>query len=250
MRVVEASMKRPVTVVMITIAAVLFGLVALSRLSLNLLPDISYPTLTIRTEYADSAPAEVEKLITEPLEEAVSVVQGLRNLRSDSRAGVSEITLEFAWKLNMDYAALDVREKIDLVDLPEDADSPVLLRYDPALDPILRIGLYGDRDLVTLRYLSERVLKKDLEALEGVASVRVRSRRFHPRGGARGADPRRRQRGQAGGARRADLRRDALHRRAERQRGRRTPARSRGRVPRAHGQRVRHDGRHRPSHPL
>ncbi len=174
MRVVEASMKRPVTVVMITIAAVLFGLVALSRLSLNLLPDISYPTLTIRTEYADSAPAEVEKLITEPLEEAVSVVQGLRNLRSDSRAGVSEITLEFAWKLNMDYAALDVREKIDLVNLPEDADSPVLLRYDPALDPILRIGLYGDRDLVTLRYLSERVLKKDLEALEGVASVRVR----------------------------------------------------------------------------
>jgi len=167
-------MRRPVTVTMVTVASVLFGLVALSRLPLNLLPEISYPTLTIRTEYADSAPAEVEKLVTEPLEEAVSVVQGLRNVRSISRPGVSEITLEFAWKTNMDYAALDVREKIDLVNLPEDTESPVLLRYDPSLDPILRVGLFGDRDLVTLRYLADRVLKKDLESLEGVASVRVR----------------------------------------------------------------------------
>jgi HAE1 family hydrophobic/amphiphilic exporter-1 len=167
-------MKRPVTVTMVTLAAVLFGLVALSRLSLNLLPEISYPSLTIRTEYPDSAPAEVEKLITEPLEEAVSIIQGLRSLRSVSRPGISEITLEFGWKTPMDYAALDVREKIDLVDLPEDADSPVLLRYDPSLDPILRIGLYGEKDLVTLRYLADRIMKKDLESLEGVASVRVR----------------------------------------------------------------------------
>ncbi|MBD3235438.1 MAG: MMPL family transporter, partial [Candidatus Eisenbacteria bacterium] len=174
MRIVQASMKRPVTVTMITIAAVLFGLVSLSRLPLNLLPEISYPTLTIRTEYPDSAPAEVEKLITEPLEEAVSVIQGLRELRSTSRPGVSEITLEFAWKTNMDYAALDVREKIDLVDLPEYAASPMLLRYDPSLDPILRVGLYGEKSQVTLRYLADRILKKDLESLEGVASVRVR----------------------------------------------------------------------------
>ena len=174
MKLVEGSMRRPVTVMMITVAALLFGLVSLSRLPLNLLPEISYPTLTVRTEYADAAPAEVEKLITESLEEAVSVVQGLRNLRSESRPGVSEITLEFTWKTDMDYAALDVREKIDLVDLPDDAESPVLLRYDPSLDPILRVGLFGDADLVTLRYLADRVLKKDLESLEGVASVRVR----------------------------------------------------------------------------
>lgn len=174
MGIVELSMKRPVTVTMVTLAVVLFGLVALARLPLNLLPDISYPTLTLRTEYADSAPAEVEKLITEPLEEALSVIQGVRSLRSESRPGVSEVTLEFAWKTNMDYAALDVREKIDLVDLPEDAGSPILLRYDPSLDPILRLGVHGASDLATLRHLSERVIKKDLESLEGVASVRVR----------------------------------------------------------------------------
>jgi len=174
MKIVEGSMRRPVTVAMITLAAALFGMVALSRLPLNLLPDISYPTLTIQTEYADAAPAEVEKLITEPLEEAVSVVPGLRNLRSTSRPGVSEIVLEFTWKTGMDYAALDVREKIDLVTLPDDAKSPVHLRYDPSLDPILRVGLYGEKDLVTLRYLADRILKKDIESLEGVASVRVR----------------------------------------------------------------------------
>jgi len=174
MRIVEASMRRPVTVTMLTLAAVLFGLVSLSRLPLNLLPEISYPTLTIRTEYPDAAPAEVEKLVTEPLEEAVSVIQGLSTMRSVSRPGVSEITLEFAWKTNMDYSALDVREKIDLVNLPDDAESPMLLRYDPTLDPILRVGLYGRQDLVTLRHLGEQVFKKDLESLEGVASVRVR----------------------------------------------------------------------------
>ena len=174
MKIVERSMTRPVTVTMITLAAVLFGVVSLTRLPLNLLPEISYPTLTIQTEYADAAPAEIEKLITEPLEEAVSVIPGLRVLRSESRPGVSEITLEFAWKTKMDYAALDVREKIDLVNLPDDAESPALLRFDPSLDPIIRVGLYGDKDLVTLRYLGDRLLKKDLETLEGVASVRVR----------------------------------------------------------------------------
>jgi hydrophobic/amphiphilic exporter-1 (mainly G- bacteria), HAE1 family len=174
MKIIGTSMNRPVTVSMVTLAALIFGFVALSRLSLNLLPDISYPTLTIQTEYADAAPAEVEKLITDPLEEAVSVVPGLRHLRSVSRPGVSEITLEFAWKTAMDFASLDVREKIDMVRMPTDAGSPILLRYDPALDPILRIGLFGDKDLVSLRHVGERVVKKDLESLEGVASVRVR----------------------------------------------------------------------------
>ncbi len=174
MKIVGASMRRPVTVSMITLGALLFGFVSLSRLPLNLLPDISYPTLTVQTEYQDAAPAEVEKLITEPLEEAVSVIPGLRKLRSSSRPGLSEITMEFGWKTDMDFASLDVREKLDLIFLPEDAGSPVLLRYDPSLDPILRVGLYGDKDLVTLRHLGERLIKKDLESLEGVASVRLR----------------------------------------------------------------------------
>jgi HAE1 family hydrophobic/amphiphilic exporter-1 len=173
MGVIRFSIRHPVTIFMATIAAVLFGLVSLGRLSVNLLPEISYPTLTIQTEYPDAAPAEVEVLITEPLEEAVAVVQGLRQMHSVSQSGMSQIVLEFAWDSNMDFASLDVREKIDLVDLPDDSRPPILLRFDPTLDPVMRVAAYGDSNLVALRHWVDRSLKKDLEALEGVASARV-----------------------------------------------------------------------------
>jgi len=173
MNIVKFSVTHPVTIFMCAFAAILFGMVSVGRLPVSLLPDISYPTLTIQTEYPDAAPEEVESLISEPLEQSVSVIRGLRRMRSSSRTGWSEITLEFAWDTDMDYAALDVREKIDVVGLPDDAETPLLLRYDPNLDPILRVGLHGDLDLARLRYLAEEVVKKDLESLDGVASVRV-----------------------------------------------------------------------------
>lgn len=173
MRIVDFSVTHPVTIFMTVFAAVLFGLVAADRLPINLLPDISYPTLTIQTEYPDAAPEEIEALITEPLEQSVSVIRGLRRVDSVSRTGWSEITLEFSWNVDMDYAALDVREKLDLIDMPEDAKAPVLLRYDPNLDPILRLGLHGPLDQARLRHLADKVVKKDLESLDGVASVRL-----------------------------------------------------------------------------
>jgi HAE1 family hydrophobic/amphiphilic exporter-1 len=158
---------------MIFIAAVVFGLVSLDRLDLKLLPEISYPTLTVQTEYEDAAPQEVENFVTRPLEEAVGVIPGLRNLRSVSKPGMSEITLEFSWDTRMDYAALDVREKIDLIQLPKESKQPVILRYDPALDPVIRLGVYGDENLVRLRYLADRTIKKELESLDGIASAKV-----------------------------------------------------------------------------
>jgi HAE1 family hydrophobic/amphiphilic exporter-1 len=83
------------------------------------------------------------------------------------------VTLEFAWDTDMDMAALDVRERLDVVRLPPDADRPVLLRYDPSLDPIMRIGLYGPEDLARLRFTAEEEVKRPLERLEGVAAVLV-----------------------------------------------------------------------------
>jgi HAE1 family hydrophobic/amphiphilic exporter-1 len=173
MKIVRASIDHPVTVSMLCLAALLFGLVALGRLPLNLLPDISYPSLTVETEFPDAAPAEVENLVTKPLEEAVGVVNGVRRITSRSAPGLSQITLEFAWDTDMDYASLDVREKADLIDLPDEVLSPVLLRFDPSLDPILRIALYGPVNLVRLREVAERAVKTDLESLEGVAAARV-----------------------------------------------------------------------------
>jgi HAE1 family hydrophobic/amphiphilic exporter-1 len=173
MKAVRFAVEHPVTVTMAALAATVFGLVALSRLDVQLLPEIRYPSLTVQTEYPNTAPVDVENLVTRPLEEAVGVVPGLRKVHSISQAGVSQITLEFDWETAMDYAALDVREKIDLVTLPEETLPPALLKYDPALDPILRIGLFGSAPLVQLRGTADEVLKRELETIQGVAAAKV-----------------------------------------------------------------------------
>ena len=185
MKIVEFSTRRRVTVVMLMATLVIFGLISYKRLPINLLPDISYPTLTVRTEYPGSAPSEIENLISKPIEDAVSVISDVIRVSSRSRSDVSEVVIEFAWKTNMDFASMDVREKLDLVDLPDDAERPVLMRFDPSLDPIMRLSLYGDENLITLRILAEDELKPVLEGLSvesgitgaetvsGVAAVRV-----------------------------------------------------------------------------
>jgi HAE1 family hydrophobic/amphiphilic exporter-1 len=170
---IKTAMSRPVTVSMFVVAVILFGIVSLDRLALNLLPDISYPSLTIQTDYEDAAPEEVESLITRPIEEAVGVVPGLTRISSISRSGQSEVTLEFNWDTNMDLAVLDVREKLDFVTPPRDAKKSVILRFDPTRDPILRVRLSGKMELSQLRYLAEKTLKKDLESLDGVAAIKV-----------------------------------------------------------------------------
>ena len=170
---IAACIRRPVSVAMFTVAACVFGLVALGRLPVNLLPEISYPTLTVETRIPGAAPIEVETFVTRPIEEEVGVVPGLRRVTSRSRAGASEVTLEFAWDTDMDFAGLDVREKLDTVQLPEDAERPRLLRFDPSSDAVLRLGLSGESSLSEVRQWAEEDLKKDLDAVEGVAAVRI-----------------------------------------------------------------------------
>ena len=184
-RLVEIATERRVTIVMIMVAIVLFGMVSLSRLNLNLLPDISYPTLTVRTELTGAAPAEVENLITKPIEEAVGVVRNVRIVRSVSRSGQSDVTIEFLWGTDMDIAGVDVREKLDVLMLPIEAGRPMLLRFDPSSEPIVRIGLLdnsgagnetaatSEARLKALRRLAEDRIKTDLEAQEGTAAVKV-----------------------------------------------------------------------------
>ena len=142
-----------------------FGGVSYGRLALNLLPEISYPTLTIRTHYEGAAPAEVENLITETVENAVSVANNVVLVSSVSKAEVSDVILEFSWRTNMDFAALDVREKLDALQLPLDAGKPILLRYDPSTDPIMRISVSGSSDLSGIRYLCEEFVSPIWKAL-------------------------------------------------------------------------------------
>jgi HAE1 family hydrophobic/amphiphilic exporter-1 len=173
MKIVGFSIRRPVTVTMLFVAIAVFGGVSYGRLALNLLPEISYPTLTIRTNYEGTAPAEVENLITETVENAVSVANNVIRVSSVSKPEVSDVILEFSWRTNMDFAALDVREKLDVLQLPLDADKPILLRYDPSTDPIMKVSVSGSSDLSVIRYLCEEFVKSDLESIDGVAAVRI-----------------------------------------------------------------------------
>ena len=173
MKIVGFSIRRPVTVTMLFVAIAVFGSVSYGRLALNLLPEISYPTLTVRTNYEGAAPAEVENLITETVENAVSVANNVVRVSSVSKPEVSDVILEFSWRTNMDFAALDVREKLDVLQLPLDAGKPILLRYDPSTDPIMRVSVSGSADLSLIRYLCEEFVKSDLESIDGVAAIRV-----------------------------------------------------------------------------
>ena len=166
--------RRPVTVLIATVAVTIFGFLCARMLPVELLPDLSYPSLTIQTTYPDAAPRSVEQFVTRPVEEAVGVIPGVREMRSVSRAGISEVILEFEWNEEMDFAAMDVREKLGLVELPREAERPKVLRFDPSLDPIVRLAFSGDRTLTELRQIAERWVKPRLEAVKGIAAAKVR----------------------------------------------------------------------------
>ncbi len=184
-KIIEISTRRRVTVAMFTIAVLLFGFVSFTRLRINLLPELTYPTLTIRTEYEGAAPAEIENLITKPVEEVIGVVKNVRKISSISRSGQSDVILEFAWGTDMDYSILEVREKMDILELPLEVKRPVILRFDPSLDPIIRFGFYkeskGDKnpqafdeeELKYLRRFADEQIKKELESALGVAAIKV-----------------------------------------------------------------------------
>ncbi len=179
---VEFATRRRVTIAMMTLTLVLFGLIALGSLKVNLLPDLSYPTLTVRTDYTGAAPSEIETLISQPAEEALGVVKGLRKLKSISRTGQSDVVLEFAWGTDMDQASLDVRDKMEALQFPLEANPPVLLRFNPSTQPIMRLALSPKaagsgseeiRQLMELRRFADDDLKRKLEPVDGVAAVKV-----------------------------------------------------------------------------
>ncbi|MFT4648810.1 MAG: HAE1 family hydrophobic/amphiphilic exporter-1 [Glaciecola sp.] len=181
--------KRPVAVTCIFLAVALFGMVSLDRLPMDLLPEISYPTLTVRTTYPGAAPEDVEDRISERVAESLSTLNGLVRSSSISRAETSDVLLEFTWGTNMTFAVQEVRDRLDGVFLPKNAERPLILRYDPNLDPILRIGIReplkaeanaelairadDPEALIRLRWLAEQRIKRQLESIKGLAAVQV-----------------------------------------------------------------------------
>lgn len=162
---------------MIVAGIMIFGAVSLMLLPQELFPQITYPQLTVVTPYANAAPEEIETLITKPIEEAVGTVAGVKRIHSISKEGLSLVIAEFGWSQNINFAALGMREKIDLIKerLPRDAEEPIVLPYNPFDRPILILSVTssGERSPLSLRDLTRRMLKDELEKVEGVASAAI-----------------------------------------------------------------------------
>ena len=160
---------------MLVLAVVLLGGISYARLPIDLLPEVSFPRLVVYTGYANVAPAEIERLVTERIEQQAAAVPGVEKVTSVSQEGVSLVTLRFAWGTNMDFATLNVRERLDNIRelLPETADRPTILRVDPQAEPILTISLTGGGNLLANKEIAEDVFRRRLEQLDGVAQASV-----------------------------------------------------------------------------
>ena len=175
MSVHEFSVKRPVFIGMCASIVVILGGVALKSLPVDLMPEITYPAISINTTYEDASPEEVEQLISRPIEETVSAVSGVDTVSSSSSEGTSSVVIEFTWGTNLDEAASDVRDRIDriIARLPDDADRPTLRKFDSASTPIVRLGIGTDLDLMEARELLDAQVVYRLERIDGVASATI-----------------------------------------------------------------------------
>jgi HAE1 family hydrophobic/amphiphilic exporter-1 len=160
---------------MISAVVTLLGIISLSRLPVDLMPEFEQPTLNVRTSYAGVGPLEIEELITRPMEQAVSAVPGITRVESSSSEGNSQIRLNFEWGSDLSEAADEVRTRVDRMRnrLPEDADPPTIFKFDSNQLPVLQIGIEGDYDPVTLREVAQNEIAPRFERVDGVAAVTV-----------------------------------------------------------------------------
>jgi HAE1 family hydrophobic/amphiphilic exporter-1 len=179
MNISRAAIARPVTTAMVFLAVSFLGLVAFSRLPVDLMPDISFPSLSVQTNYPGAGPQEVEREVTMVIEDALAAIPGMRELVSSSTEGRSSVTLRFPWGADLDAAANEVRPALDRVRgrLPTGAETPRLSRFDPNTFPIMLLVIEAAGDAARIRDLAEREFKPRLEQVEGVALVEIRGTR-------------------------------------------------------------------------
>jgi HAE1 family hydrophobic/amphiphilic exporter-1 len=169
------AVHRPVLTVMVCLIVIILGSVSFRRLPIDLMPDITYPTLSISTEYENASPEEVEELISRLIEEAMSAVPGVEEVNSVSAEGRSSVRVTFAWGTDLDAAANDIRDRLDRIipHLPEDAERPTLRKFDLASFPILILGVASNLDPIQVRDIIDNQVKYRIERIPGVASLDV-----------------------------------------------------------------------------
>jgi hydrophobic/amphiphilic exporter-1 (mainly G- bacteria), HAE1 family len=167
------AVNRPVTITMIVLMVIVIGIVSLTGLPIDLFPEIEIPVAIVSTTYSGAGPQEMENLVTDRIESAIATVGNIDKVNSISSQGNSVVIAQFNFGTDMDFATLEMREKVDLVKraLPTDADQPMVIKLDPNAAPIMQISLSGGNGLESLQTLAEDTFEQRLERIEGVASV-------------------------------------------------------------------------------
>ncbi|GAB6171845.1 efflux RND transporter permease subunit [Paradesulfitobacterium aromaticivorans] len=176
MKLAEVSVKRPVTIIMLMLVIILLGSVSLSRLPIDLLPNMEIPVAVVVTTYTGVGPQEIEKLITNPIEGAISTVENIDTVTSTTTEGNSIVVAMFKYGTDMNFATLQMREKVDLIKrlFPTEVQVPMIMKIDPTMMPIVQLTVSKkDGDLASLQTLAEDKIKPRLERVKGAASVTV-----------------------------------------------------------------------------
>jgi len=177
MKISDISVDRPLLVVMIVCAMIFLGWISLVGLPVDLFPEINFPLVTVRTLYPGASPSEVEKLVTKPIEEAVSTIADVEKVTSRSIEGVSLVMIEFEWGIDLDIRALDVRDKVAAMQfqLPDDAEDPVINKFDMLSNELaISISVTSKQGLYEARKFAEDEIKERLERINGVGAALIR----------------------------------------------------------------------------
>ena len=176
MKLARLAIGRPIFTIMAVLIVILLGVISLTRLPIDLMPDITYPTLSIFAEYENASPEEVESLLTRPIEEAMTAVPGVEEVNSISSEGSSQVRVTFSWGTDLDAAANDIRDRLDraISHLPDGVERPTLRKFDLASFPILILGASSNMDPIQMRQIIDEQIKYRFERLPGVAAIHVR----------------------------------------------------------------------------
>lgn len=175
-KIIRLAIERPISTLMFFILMVIVGFISFQRLPIDFLPEQGYPKLTVITNYPNSTPADVEKMVTRPIEESVSTLSKVNSVSSISREGISIVTINYDWGTDMGYASLDLREKLDNVvyQLPQQAERSNIIHLDPADQAIMQLAIYSENtDSFLLQQAAENHLKNRLQQLDGVAQAEI-----------------------------------------------------------------------------
>ena len=175
MKISESAIRHPITTPMLFSALFILGMFSLSRLELELFPDVNMPTVAVFTAYPGAGPYEVESGATKPIEEALSTLNGIEQISSTSSEGISLIILNFSWSKNLDNVVPEIREKISQIEdrLPEATERSGIFKFNPQTLPSLVLNVYARTQGIDIRRLAEEEIAPFLEKIEGVAQAGV-----------------------------------------------------------------------------